>query len=120
MAYTLMAEQQKTNAGIHYETGFRNTIENFIYGLRRDATTQIQVIDGVTVSKYRGDFYGLLASLGVPFDYYHIYLRVNGLKSPTDFGTNLTDPYSMDSTFTLYRPTNENIGNIERLYSTIQ
>jgi uncharacterized protein YbgA (DUF1722 family) len=52
-------------------------------------------VDGDTASSYRGDFYGLLRSLGIPHDVWGILLHLNGLYSSTDYDGN-TDLYLLD------------------------
>jgi len=72
-----------------FSKGFRQLIEDHIFALRSDTTTQIVTLKAQDENKYIGDFYGLLLTYNITQDMFWITMRVNNLHSPTDYSGDL-------------------------------
>jgi hypothetical protein len=103
---------------VYYEPGFRTVIETHLTLLRNHPATQRSAISPDKLHQYEGDFYGLLGELGVGMELHWIYLRVNGMESPNQFGRQLRDPYIKEQRFQLRRPPTEMISDLRTLYLT--
>lgn len=66
--------------------------------------------------QFEGNFYGYLMSRGVPPEYHWIYLRVNRMHSPEEFGRNRNANALKNPTFYLVEPSLDAIGAILMLY----
>lgn len=70
------------NSYLHNET-FRDKIEqHMVILISKSSRVQITPVDSY---RFTGDFYGLMAHLGVPLDYHWITMRANALHSSIDF-----------------------------------
>lgn len=78
------------------DEGLRNNLEYFIPQIRLEGIAQTEVISLSTADRYKGDYYGLLASLNVGEDLYWITMRVNGLSGPDMFDGNTTQVLIVD------------------------
>lgn len=80
---TTLAENP--GADIYYSTSFRNMIESYLQTLIKSNNTSLLAIDPQAANKYVFDFYGLLKSYGIPPQYRWIALRMNGLRSSSEY-----------------------------------
>jgi hypothetical protein len=60
-------------------------IEQHLHLLIREVDTKASSIPPEKEYRHRGDFYGLLAELGIEPELHWVNLRVNGMHSPTDY-----------------------------------
>lgn len=74
-------------------------------------TTEYYSVTALQAAIYRGDFYGLLDSLGVEKKYQYLIMRVNGLNCSSDFNGEKID---------LLKPPMDIIGRIMVIYSSIE
>ena len=68
-----------------YSLGIRQALEDHLEILQTTGISTIAQLTAGQASKYKGDFYGLLGSLGVSSDIQWITMRVNGYHSPADY-----------------------------------
>lgn len=118
MAFSIVDLRKSSGDPIMYESGFRTVIESHLNILRNSPLLQVETIEGHLIHQFEGDFYGLLSHLNVPVDQHWLYMRVNGMENPNQFGvgklaTNGT-PYS------LLMPPDEAINSLRTLYMTIR
>jgi|AntDeeMinimDraft_5_1070356.scaffolds.fasta_scaffold58722_2 hypothetical protein len=116
MAFTLATLKRPPGDTVMYEPAFRNVLETHLQIFRYHPGTQRSDITADKIHQYEGDFFGLLAELGVPMDKHWLYLRVNGMENPNQFGQQLNDPYARRITFTLLSPPDDMIGDLRTLY----
>lgn len=60
----------------------RNTLEYFIPQIKANGILQLETVSLSVADRFRGDYFGLLASLNVGEDLYWITMRVNGITGP--------------------------------------
>lgn len=70
----------------YYSAGFRLAVETHLPLIRQHVRERAALTER-QLKMYSGDFYGLLAELGVSEEYHWPTLRGNGLHSPADFAT---------------------------------
>ena len=116
MAFTIANLKQPYGDDVMYEPEFRTILETHIQILRYHPATQFVEITPDKVHQYEGDFYGLLAEQGVSQDKYWVYLRVNSMENPNQFGKQLNDPYLREVSFTLIVPPDDLISDLKMLY----
>ncbi len=120
MAFALSNQAKDPGDSVYYDPRFRTVIETHLPILRTAPSTQRQRISPDMIHRYEGDFYGLLIELGVSFQFHWIFMRVNGLESPNQFGAQLRDPYRDRYEFTLLAPATEALGELRSLFLTTQ
>lgn len=87
---SIMSSLQIPKTLTTYQPKVIQKLEDYKTFLVNDPTTRVEVIDNQLANKYKGDFYGLLLSLGISLNYHWIIMRMNGLASPEDYkGTEL-------------------------------
>lgn len=99
----------QNNNNVYYEKGFMRMIESCLGTLRTQGVRPLEV-SNVQAYKYEGDFYGLLLSLGVSYDYLWITLRVNGMLNTTE--------YTLDRCPAPITPSQSLIEELYRYYTT--
>jgi len=118
MAFSITTLKNNSGDPMFYELGFRTIIETHLNILKYTNFTMKRSIDGSKVYQYEGDFYGLLAELNVPLEHHWIFLRVNGMFNPNEFGRVVYDPYGRRHDFNLLIPSDDYIGNLLILYKS--
>ena len=68
-----------------FDTGLRNMLIAHFPWMKQNDYYEVTPVSGVAAEIYRGDFHGLLTSIGVPVEYHQLYTLFNGYKSSTDF-----------------------------------
>lgn len=68
--------------GVFYTDDFMTMMEQHIPLLISNENTQVQPIEPALAFQYANDFYGLLLTLGIPFQYHWTMTRCNGYASP--------------------------------------
>jgi len=120
MAFSVTDQGVNPGDVVYYDPKFRTIIETHLSILRRPGMSGEQIIEPSLIHQFEGDFYGLLTHLGVRPSLWWIYLRVNGMESPNQFGGQLHDPYREHYRFTLKLPPDEFITNLRTLFLTTQ
>ena len=115
MAFTVVADITPAGDALFYDPGFRAHVERCLYVLRtQNATTR--VVDASLVHQFQGNFYGYLISVGVGQHLHHLYLRVNNMHSPEEFGRVRNANLNKDPTIRLIRPSDDAIQAIVSFY----
>lgn len=120
MAFAVASQAKDPGDPVYYDPRFRTVIESHLTILRNSPTTQRQRISPDTIHRFEGDFYGLLIEMGVSFQFHWIFMRVNNLESPNQFGAQLRDPYRDRYEFTLLTPSTEAMNDLRSLFLTTQ
>lgn len=68
---------------------FRNWL-SVVDILKKDFPTTKKNTTAVTAGKYKGDLYGLFASMGIPSEYFVPIMMVNGIKSSISYNGDIT------------------------------
>ncbi len=84
---------------VYYDNDFRLMIESHMGWLRSRSDYSFQTIDPFLAYKYRGDFDGLMLSMGIPAKYHWFYLRLNDYTSPREFKGDETGIYYMPEAY---------------------
>lgn len=120
MAFSVTTQARKAGDTVYYDPRFRTVIETHLPLLRTHPNTQRQAITPDVIHQFEGDFYGLLIQNGIPMHLHWIYLRVNYMNSPNQFGAQLRDPYRDRYEFTLLIPPEDTISELRKLFLTTQ
>lgn len=81
----LLLNELPSTASFYYDDDFhRVLVKHFPYFIENDSF-EPKDISGVTAEIYKGDFYGLLLSLRIPFEYHRVNTEFNMLLSPLDY-----------------------------------
>lgn len=120
MAFAIASQAKDPGDSVYYDPRFRTVIETHLSILRQAPSTQQQPITADMIHRHEGDFYGLLMELGISLQFHWIYLRVNGLESPNQFGAQLRDPYRDHYAFTLIIPSTDAMNELRSLFLTTQ
>jgi hypothetical protein len=115
MAFTVLAHRVPSGDDLYYEMRFRNIVETHLNILKREAVAFTDVAPD-KIYQYEGDFYGLLSEMGIEPQYHWIYLRVNDMTNPNQFGKAVRDPYRRAYTFGLLRPNPNGITELRTAY----
>lgn len=116
MAFTIATLKRPPGDEVMYEPEFRTILETHLQILRYHPTTQRSNVSPDKIHQYEGDFYGLLGEMGVSLDKHWIYMRVNGMESPNQFGRQLHNPYVREIGFTLLSPPDDILADLRTLY----
>lgn len=116
MAFNISKLARKPGDPLFYDPDFRLVIEMHLPLLRQDRSMQQVPIEGDQLSKYAGDFYGLLSSMSVPLEHQWTVMRINGLDASHQFGAQLNNPYVDRYQFILMLPTTQSLVRIKQLY----
>jgi len=117
MALTVMSLATNPGDPLYYTEEFRRVIETHLNILKR-SNVQLERISNDKVYQFEGNFYGLLNELGVAANLHWIYLRVNEMENPNQFGKAMRDPQNREVVFDLIHPNPNAISNIRALYLT--
>lgn len=120
MSFTIQASAQKAGDSVFYKPAFRRDVEMHLLMLRNNEITTSRLIEPILIHRFEGDFYGLLRSLGVPTEHHWIYLRVNGMENPNQFGRQLHDPYRGEFSFNLLEPSTDIIEQLRKGFLSTQ
>ena len=81
----------------YHKLAFRRTLEDHIARNNDYYKAKVIPLEPRLLSKYNGDFYGLLIELGIPEEVHWFTLRVNGLHSTNDFNTSVPFIYAVNA-----------------------
>ena len=109
MADSLASLMLNEGPAIYYDPDFRNVLEDHMTYLRTHPTTEVIQVDDGQAFLYTNDFYGLTRALLIPAELRWVMLRMNNMKSPTD--------YKADRTM-LIRPNQTVVDFIQQSYSS--
>lgn len=115
MTFTVMSHRVPSGDDLYYEMGFRNLVETHLNILKYEAVA-LTDISADKIYQYEGDLYGLLSEIGIEPQYHWIYMRVNGMTNPNQFGKAVRDPYRRAYTFQLLRPNPNGINELRTSY----
>lgn len=119
MAFTVVADIAEAGDALYYDPGFRAHVESCLYVLRSQ-NAKTDIVEANLVHQFEGNFYGYLISIGVGLHLHHLYLRVNGMHSPEEFGRVRNDNRSKDPTVRLIRPSSDAIQAIVSFYLSLK
>jgi hypothetical protein len=85
MTISLLNKAIADGGSIYYQQAWRNNVEFHLPYLLSDAGTSSFAVTPSDTIKYNFDFYGLLQAYGKPVNLHYIIMRMNNLKSPTDY-----------------------------------
>lgn len=80
-----LADTLKAPEAIFLDESFYVFLETNLQYLLSQSSLRIVSIKGSDAEKYRGDFYGLLDFLGISKNSQYVSLRMNGMRSSSDF-----------------------------------
>lgn len=100
-----------TEDDIYYSKEFMAVIDSNLTTLVEEVTNSYTV-EPLQAYLFKGDLYGLLKHLGVPLKYHYAVMRVNGFRSPSDYGD---ANHSDTKKFYIAQPV---FTTIERLYNS--
>lgn len=120
MTFTIMSKLKDSGNRVLYNPRFRTVIETHLPILRVAPVATVQPISPDKIHQYESDFYGLLNELGIPMEMHWVYLRVNGLFNPTDFGRETHDPYRRSIRFNLLHPSMDYLTELVMLFTSTQ
>lgn len=119
MAFTIMTLMAKPGPDLFYDQRFRTMVENHINILRyQDAI--VEDIPDNHYYQYEGDFYGYLVSRKIQPELHWVYLRVNGMMNPNEFGKDLRDPLEKRIVPKFIRPHDSVLSRIQQMYISIK
>lgn len=90
MGFSVLKHTHNDGDSIHYDPHLRRYFETYMAWLRNHSKSTVLAVDDHTAYKYEGDFYGLLAVMGVSHHLHWLVLRVNDLTNPMDFDQSIT------------------------------
>jgi hypothetical protein len=115
MAFTIMTGMAKPGEQLYYEPGFRLIVETCLNQLKQLAVT-ITDIPVDMLYQYEGNFYGYLVDKGIRPELHWIYLRVNNMEHPNQFGAELRNPLNQLLAPRLIEPNENVIGELRAYY----
>lgn len=118
MAFTVKSKARAPGDSVYYDPKFRTLLETHIPMLRGMYRARAHPVSPDLIHKYEGDFYGLLGELNVSMDLYWVYLRINRMEHPHQFGEQLRDPYVRKYGFNLILPPREIFDDLRMKYLT--
>jgi len=119
MAFTVTTlSRSSENTAVYYDPEFRTVLESHMQLFRTHPSTQASPIGPDKIHQYEGDFYGLLGELGILMEHRWLYMRVNGMMNPNEFGRDLQNPYADRIGFRLLTPPMDLFGDIRMLFLT--
>lgn len=93
MAFTILTDMAKPGENVFYDPLFRLSLEAHLNILINRAAS----VDDIPPDKYHqyeGDLHGYLMEKGVPLELHYIYMRMNGMTNPNQFGKDQRNIYS--------------------------
>jgi len=111
MTISLLSKAIPDGGSIYYQQAWRDNVEFHLPYLLADAGTSSFTVTPSDTVKYTFDFFGLLQAYGRPVNLHYIIMRMNGLKSPTDY----------DGSFsTIVMPSSTTVQRLVAVYQAIQ
>lgn len=117
MSISIRRQLSPGGDNLFYTDRFRGIIESHLNILKTTGVVE-EEIPGHLLYQFEGNFYGYLNQRGVPLYLHWIYLRVNGMENPNQFGREQRDPYQRQYRVSLKIPSGELIDSIRALYLT--
>ena len=117
MAFTIINSQYGNENSVNYDPEFRKVIENHLNHLRT-SNVSVEEIPQYMFYRYEGNFYGYLTQLSIPRELHWIYLRVNGMVNPNQFGKELSSTLGHNYAPTLIRPSENTIKTLQKYHSS--
>ena len=118
MAFTVKNLANPSGDPVYYDPTFRTVIETHLDILASPPMAKNMPITPDKVYQYEGDFYGLLSELGVQPHLHWIFLRVNGMYNPNEFGMELHDDFRREYDWSLIVPSTDLIRDLRQLHTT--
>lgn len=119
MAFTVASlSRESENTEVYYDPEFRTVLETHMQLFRTHPTTRHTPISPDKIHQYEGDFYGLLGEMGVLMEHRWLYMRVNNMTNPNQFGHSLRDPYARLVGFGMLTPPMDLFSDIRTLFLT--
>lgn len=115
MAFTVLAHRVPSGDDLYYNMAFRNLVETHLNILKFEAVAFTNIAPD-KIYQYEGDFYGLLSELGIEPQYHWIYMRVNNMTNPNQFGKAVRDPLRRAYSFGLLRPNPNGISELRAAF----
>lgn len=81
---TILNEIPKTTSKFYNDDLHKTLVKYFPY-INNNNLFDVRTVEGSVGEIYKGDFYGLLASLNIPFELHRINTEFNNLISPIDY-----------------------------------
>lgn len=119
MALTIMTHMAKPGPDLFYDETFRLMVETHINILRRENSATEDIPDN-HYYQYEGDFYGYLTERKIVPNLWWIYLRVNGMYNPNEFGKDLRDPLGKRIKPKFIRPNDGVLTNIQQMWMSLK
>lgn len=76
--------------GVYYTDEFMTMMEPHIGLLITNENSHIRPVEPALALQYANDFYGLLLTIGIPFQYHWTIMRCNGYTSPLAYKGDVT------------------------------
>lgn len=118
MPLTVVSQMKKPRNSIYFDPVFRNMVEQHLSVLRYHPEVALDEISPDQVFRFRGDFFGLLQQKNIDPSLHWIYLRVNNLLSPTDFGNAFNEEYTTSRVFNMIVPPESAIDTLRKRFLT--
>lgn len=115
MTFTILKNFPDAGEDMYYTSDFRNIIESHLNILKNIGVTK-QNYGADLYYQYEGNFNGLLVELGIPPYLWWIYLRVNGMKNPNEFASDVRLDNEPVHAPVLIHPNDVIITNLRALY----
>ena len=109
MAGQRLSERITAIAAVYSNPDFLDTLEYHIPRLSVHPDGSLITVEPALANQYRGDLYGLLSAVGVPRQYHWAIMRVNNMRSPTDYLTTMVQ---------LIQPPYREIDDLQRIWSS--
>jgi hypothetical protein len=119
MAFTIESLSKETQGQLRDRPDYRWMIEQHLPLLRQSPNVRAEVIPSVVVLQFQGNFYALLLSLGIERRHHWLYLRMNRMTHPMQFGESLGDQVS-GGDYPLLHPPMEDIERLRKRFSTVK
>lgn len=110
MTFTVQNNLRAMGDAVYYEEDWQLLIETHLPALRSSPVATYTAIDPHNAFKFEGDFTGLLLAYSLPVEYMFVYLRANGMYSPQEYPSTMTQ---------LITPSGDFIAKLRRTYQTV-
>ncbi len=75
---------------VYYDPDFHVVLESHLLYFRERSDTTIETISDLKPIKYNGSFFDILDSLSIEKQYHWFIMRLNDLRSPFDYTSDMT------------------------------